>query len=102
MDGPSSGASGGGDDHSGAGHGAAGHDVLMEQALRDIAQVAQVYVSPGRVHTPLVVAQGALGDSGQGGELALGDLAGFKDGDHSARVLPQARLVEVLTCENGG
>jgi hypothetical protein len=41
------------------------------------------------------------GDSGQGGELALGDLASFEDGDHSARVLPQARLVEVLTCENG-
>jgi hypothetical protein len=53
------------------------------------------------IHAPLVVAQGALGEAGQGGDLALGDSAIFEDGDHGAGVLAQTRLVEVLTCENG-
>src|SRR5439155_6283710 len=52
VDGLSSGASGGGADNGGDGHGGAGHYVLTEQALRDIALVAQAYVAPGGAHTP--------------------------------------------------
>ena len=85
--------------------GVPGQAQRLAQPRRHVGAVGQFLKGRrelGGVHAPLVVAQGALGDSGQGGELALGDLASFEDGDHRARVLPQARLVEVLTCENGG
>ena len=56
----------------------------------------------GGVHTPLVIAQGALREAGPGGDLALGDSACVQDADHRARIAPLARLIEVLTCEDSG
>ena len=85
--------------------GVPGQAQRLAQPQRHVQAVRQLLEGRrelGGVHTPLVVAQGALSDSGPGGDLALGDLAVVQDGDDRAGVAPLARLIEVLTCENGG
>ena len=52
--------------------------------------------------TPLVVAQGALGEAGHHADLALSDAVRAEDAHDRAHVAPLARLKEVLTCENLG
>jgi hypothetical protein len=86
------------------GRGVPGQAQRLAQPRRHAQAVRQLLEGSrelGRVHTPLVVGQGALGDPGPGGDLALDDPARVQDRDQRAGVAPRARLIEVLTCENG-
>jgi hypothetical protein len=66
-------------------------DLLLLEGSREL----------GGVHTPLVVAQGALGQAGPARDPALGDLMVHQDGHDRGGIAPLARLIEVLTCGNG-
>jgi hypothetical protein len=52
--------------------------------------------------TPLVVAQGALGEAGHHADLALSDAMRAEDAHDRAYIAPLACFKEVLTCENLG
>ncbi|HLI76005.1 MAG TPA: hypothetical protein VKV02_03595, partial [Acidobacteriaceae bacterium] len=68
------------------------------EAVRELFECRGVQ---GIVLAALVVAEAALGEPGQGSDLALGDPVHAQDADKGAQVAPLAGFKGVLTCENG-